>query len=100
MYGITKLTYENGWVIGLGICDVIDLGIHNKQYYIFWGKTDLSLTIDNEAALIDDVMLEHNSYIKIPFFKDKNKYFTIMLLDRKEDYEVAEKALRAALINE
>jgi hypothetical protein len=45
-------------------------------------------------------MLEHNSYIKIPFFKDKNKYFTIIPLDKKEDYEVAEKALRAALINE
>lgn len=101
MNGITKLTYENGWVIGLGTCDkAIDIGVYEKQYYVFWGKTGASLTMDNEFTVFDSIIQEHDTYIKIPFFKDKDKYFTIMPLDRKEDYEVVEKVLKAVLINE
>lgn len=102
MNGITKLTYENGWVIGLGTCDKsVDIGVYEKQYYVFWGKTtDPSLTIDNEVTVLDDIMPEYNTYIKIPFFKNNDTYFTIMQLDRKEDFEVAKKILKAVLIDE
>lgn len=91
MEGILKLTYTNGWAIGLGT--------QGEHYYAFWGKTDAPL-MDNEVTVYDNIMHEHNTYIKIPFSEDKGRYFTMVLLDNKEDFKIAERVLKAVLLNE
>lgn len=84
MDGIIKLTYDKGLVIGLSRND--------KHYYVFWGNAPDVLEIDVQW---NDNMTD--STITIPFFDNKGRHFTIMSLDKEDDYELAERLLRAAL---
>lgn len=90
MEGIIKLTYTNGWVIGLGT--------QGEHYYAFWGQSIPSLQMDSVVEAFNDFRL--STSITIPFVENKKRLFTIMQLEEKEDFEVVEKTLKAVLINE
>lgn len=92
MEGIIKLTYTNGWIIGLEA--------QGDYYCAFWGRSMPLLKIDNVVEVYNDFELTNKASITIPFVENKNRLFTIMKLEKKEDFEVVEKTLKAVLINE
>ena len=93
MEGIIKLTYTNGWVIGLGT--------QNKHYCAFWGRSIPLLKMDNTIEILGNSFeLSSQASVTIPFVNDENRLFTVMKLEKKEDFEVVEKTLKAVLINE
>lgn len=92
MEGIIKLTYTNGWVIGLEA--------QSDRYYAFWGRSMPLLKIDNVVDVYNDFELSNKASITIPFVENKNRLFTVMPLEGREDFEVVEKTLKAVLINE
>ena len=92
MEGIIKLTYTNGWVIGLGT--------QSEHYYAFWGRSMPLLKMDSVVEIYDNFELSNKASITIPFVENGNRLFTIMQLEEKEDSEIVEKTLKAVLINE
>lgn len=93
MEGIIKLTYTNGWVIGLST--------QGEHYCAFWGRSIPLLKIDNTVEILGNSFeLSDQASVTIPFVNNENRLFTIMGLEKKEDFKVVEKTLKAVLINE
>ena len=95
---IIKMTYENNYVIGLGVQA-------KQQYYIFWGKVSPpSMNYENITAYSEQncalCTFGTVSYIKLKFLEEDTSFFHTMLLKRAEDYEVTEKILKVVLMNE
>jgi len=84
MDGIIKLTYDKGLVVGLSR--------NGKHYYVFWAKAPDILGIDSQWC--DNIT---DFTITIPFLDNKDHRFTFMYLDKEDDYELAERLLRAVL---
>lgn len=91
MNRIIKLIYEKELLIGLIMS--------NKQYYILWGYApkDLFINMDIEYS---EFKQNQNAFITIPFINHKDNLFHMMQLNKQEDFEVAEKILKAVLIDE